>query len=74
MKSKLPEKTSVDVFMTDHSYSESVQEGKMSFDNSQSSKGQKALLSTLAFAAEHESDIKMKYPTGPCLMHHGSKQ
>ncbi|KAH1239572.1 hypothetical protein GmHk_08G023978 [Glycine max] len=64
MKSKLPEKTSVDVFMTDHSYSESVQEGKMSFDNSQSSKGQKALLSTLAFAAEHESDIKMKYPTG----------
>ncbi|TKY46935.1 Zinc finger CCCH domain-containing protein 65 [Spatholobus suberectus] len=29
-----------------------------------SNSGQRALLSTLAFAAEHESDIKMKYPTG----------
>lgn len=26
--------------------------------------GQRALLSTLAFAAEHESDIKMKFPAG----------
>ena len=64
MKSKLPEKTSVDFFMRDHSHSKSVQAGKKSSDHSQSSKGQKALLSTLAFAAEHESDIKMKYPTG----------
>ena len=64
MKSKLPEKTSVDVFMRDHSHSKSVQEGIKSSDNSQSSKGQKAFLSTLAFAAEHESDIKMKYPIG----------
>ncbi|KAH1214598.1 Zinc finger CCCH domain-containing protein 65 [Glycine max] len=64
MKLKLPEKTSVDFFMRDHSHSKSVQEGKKSSDNSQSSKGQKALLSTLAFAAEHESSIKMKYPTG----------
>ncbi|RZB51321.1 Zinc finger CCCH domain-containing protein 65 [Glycine soja] len=64
MKSKLPEKTSVDVFMRDYSHSKSVQEGIKSSDNSQSSKGQKAFLSTLAFAAEHESDIKMKYPIG----------
>ncbi|KAK7387122.1 hypothetical protein VNO78_27647 [Psophocarpus tetragonolobus] len=63
MTSKFPEKSSVDVFMRDHSHGKSVQEGKKSSDNSQSSKGQKAFFSTLAFAAEHESAIKMKYPT-----------
>ncbi|KAK7307140.1 hypothetical protein VNO77_39947 [Canavalia gladiata] len=34
------------------------------YDKHASNTGQRALLSTLAFAAEHESDIKMKYPTG----------
>lgn len=93
MKSKLSEKTLVNVSMRDHSHSKSVQEGKGSSNNSQSSNvtsatlrpfvsnqssegllsgyhkhvsnsAQRALLSTLAFASEHESDIKMKYPTG----------
>nr|KYP52179.1 Zinc finger CCCH domain-containing protein 65 [Cajanus cajan] len=70
MKSKLSEKTLVNVSMRDHSHSKSVQEGKGSSNNSQSSNvtsatlPQRALLSTLAFASEHESDIKMKYPTG----------
>lgn len=94
MKSKFPEKTSVDVFMRDHNNSKLVLEDKKPSDNSQSSdvtsatllrpfasnqsspgpisgyhkhasnSSQRALLSTLAFAAEHESDIKMKCPTG----------
>ncbi|KAK7387113.1 hypothetical protein VNO78_27626 [Psophocarpus tetragonolobus] len=64
MTSKFQEKISVDVLMRDHSHSKSVQEGKKSSDTSHGSKGQKAFFSTLAFAAEHESDIKMKHPTG----------
>ncbi|KAL2322701.1 hypothetical protein Fmac_027080 [Flemingia macrophylla] len=93
MKSKVSEKTLVNVPMGDHRHSKSVQEGKRPPDNSQSlnvasatllrpfvsnqssevllsgyhkhasNTGQRALLSTLAFAKEHESDIKMKYPT-----------
>ncbi|RDX65951.1 Zinc finger CCCH domain-containing protein 65, partial [Mucuna pruriens] len=93
MKSKFPEKTSVDVSMRDHNHSKSVQEEKKASDNSltsdvtsatlnpfvsnqssereisgyhkqASSSSQRALLSTLAFAAEHQFDIKMKCPTG----------
>ncbi|CAJ1949890.1 unnamed protein product [Sphenostylis stenocarpa] len=60
MKSKFPDKTSATLspFVSNQS-SEHLKSG---YHKHVSNSGQKALLSTLAFAAEHESDIKMKYP------------
>ncbi|KAK7382117.1 hypothetical protein VNO80_00828 [Phaseolus coccineus] len=62
MKSKFPDKTSAtpSPFVSIQS-SEHLKSG---YHKHASNSGQKAFLSTLAFAAEHESDIKMKYPSG----------
>ncbi|XP_057430176.1 zinc finger CCCH domain-containing protein 65-like isoform X2 [Lotus japonicus] len=75
MKSKFPGKASKDDSAKDNSRSKSVQEGKKVSNNSSeclvsgyhklaSRSSKKALSSTLAFAAEHESDIKMKLIVG----------
>ncbi|CAJ1950038.1 unnamed protein product [Sphenostylis stenocarpa] len=62
MKSKFPDKISdtLSPFVSNQS-SEHVKSG---YHKHVSNSGQKALLSTFAFAAEHESDINIKYPTG----------
>jgi len=62
MKSKSPHKTSATP--SPFASIQSSEHIKSGYHKHASNSGQKALLSTLAFAAEHESDIKMKCPAG----------
>ncbi|XP_047157375.1 zinc finger CCCH domain-containing protein 65 isoform X1 [Vigna umbellata] len=61
VKSKFPDKTSVTPSPFDSI--QSSEHLKSDYHKHASNSSQKALLSTLAFAAEHESDIKMKCPS-----------